>query len=99
MNISQKALGRLVLEAVEKSVDPIGGQVQVFKFLNNLYHTSREYERLAADHMLVQALEAVDGSDSDSSGSSSDSLTNIPEGMDTIRPRRVTVRAPNPTFS
>ena len=50
--------------------------------------------------MLCQALEAVEDANSDSSTSStsSESLGVMPEGMDTIRPRKVRVQAPNPTF-
>jgi flagellar motility protein MotE (MotC chaperone) len=35
-NISPKTLGRLVLDAVERSVEPLTNEIQVFKFLNNL---------------------------------------------------------------
>ena len=69
-----------------------------------MYHSTREYERLAADSMLTRALEAVegveDGEEEDESDSdSSESLTNIPEEMGTIRPRRVRVDQPNQTFT
>jgi len=71
----------------------------VFKFLNSLYHSTREYERVAADAMLERALSAVEGEDEGSESSSSEDLSNIPEGMNTIRPRRVTIDKPNQTFS
>ena len=35
----------------------------MFKFLNSLYHSTREYERVAADAMLERALSAVEGED------------------------------------
>ena len=63
--ISQKTLGSLVLDAVERSVDPVTNEIQVFKFLNHLYHSTRDYERLAADSLLSRALQAVADSDSD----------------------------------
>ena len=53
---------------------------------------------MAADNLLSQALEAVD-ENSDTSDTSSESMGTIPEGMDTIRPRKVRVQAPNPTFN
>jgi len=84
MKISNEILGTLVLEAVEKAYDDSKGEVQVFEFLNILYQSSREYERQSADNLLSEALGAVRDSNSDSS----DSLGNVPEGMDTIRPRR-----------
>ena len=31
-NISPKTLGRLVLDAVERSVDPLSNEIQVFKY-------------------------------------------------------------------
>ncbi|XP_023327346.1 EF-hand and coiled-coil domain-containing protein 1 [Eurytemora carolleeae] len=104
MRIGQRALGKLVVQAVDQSVDPVLGDIQVFKFLSCLYHSTREYERLAADSMLTRALEAVegveDGEEEDESDSdSSESLTNIPEEMGTIRPRRVRVDQPNQTFT
>ena len=82
--ISNEILGTLVLEAVEKAYDESKGEVQVFKFLNILYQSTREYERQSADNLLLEAMGAVTDSNSDSS----DSLGNVPAGMDTIRPRR-----------
>ena len=77
-------MGKLVLDAVEKAYDEVKGEVQVFRFLNLLYHSTREYERKSADSLLSDALDAVKDSNSDSS----DSLGNVPEGMGTIQPRR-----------
>jgi transcriptional regulator NrdR family protein len=84
MKVSNDVLGKLVLEAVEKAYDEVKGEVQVFRFLNILYHSTREYERKSADSLLTDALDAVKDSNSDSS----DSLGNVPVGMGTIQPRR-----------
>ena len=53
-------MGRLVLDAVERSVDPLTGEIQVFKFLNCLYHSARDYERLSTENMIHIALQAVE---------------------------------------
>jgi len=84
MKVSNDILGKLVLDAVEKAYDEVKGEVQVFRFLNLLYHSTRDYERKSADSLLSDALDAVKDSNSDSS----DSLGNVPEGMGTIQPRR-----------
>merc|ERR1711881_739063 len=60
MNISPKTLGKLVLDAVERSVDSLTGEIQVFKFLNHLYHSARDYERMSAESMIHIALQAVE---------------------------------------
>ena len=44
-NISSKTLGKLVVDAVERSSDPLSGEVQVFRFLNQLYSSAR-YKRI-----------------------------------------------------
>ena len=59
-NISSKTLGKLVIDSVERSVDPLSGEIQVFKFLNQLYHSAREYERLSAESQIHRALRAVE---------------------------------------
>ena len=59
-NISPKTLGKLVLDAVELSVDSLTGEIQVFKFLNHLYHSARDYERMSAESMIHIALQAVE---------------------------------------
>ena len=59
-NISPKTLGKLVLDSVERSVDPITEEIQVFKFLNHLYHAARDYERISAENMIHSALQAVE---------------------------------------
>ena len=59
-NISPKTLGKLVLDAVERSVDSLTGEIQVFKFLNHLYHSARDYERMSAESMIHIALQAVE---------------------------------------
>ncbi len=59
-NISPKTLGKLVLDAVERSVDSVTGEIQVFKFLNHLYHSARDYERMSAESMIHIALQAVE---------------------------------------
>jgi len=94
MKISQEILGGLVLDAVEKAYDTTKGEVQVFKFLNLLYQSTRDYERQSADNLLSEALDAVKDSNSDSS----DSLGNVPEGMDTIRPRRPSSNIKDPSL-
>lgn len=60
MDISPKTLGKLVLDAVERSVDPLDGEIQVFKFLNHLYHSARDYERMSTENMIHKALQAVE---------------------------------------
>ena len=59
-NISPKTLGRLVLDAVERSVDPLSNEIQVFKFLNNLYNSAREYERMSTESQIHFALREVE---------------------------------------
>lgn len=59
-NISSNTLGRLVLDSVERSVDPLSKEVQVFKFLNHLYHSARDYERLSTESEIHNALRAVE---------------------------------------
>jgi len=59
-NISPKTLGRLVLDAVERSVDPLNNEIQVFKFLNNLYNSARDYERLSTESQIHFALREVE---------------------------------------
>ena len=44
----------------ERSVDPLSGEIQVFQFLNHLYHSAREYERISAETMIHNALQAVE---------------------------------------
>lgn len=48
------------MDAVERSVDSLTGEIQVFKFLNHLYHSAREYERMSAESMIHIALQAVE---------------------------------------
>ena len=50
----------MVLDAVERSVDSLSGEIQVFKFLNHLYHSARDYERISAENMIHTALQAVE---------------------------------------
>ena len=59
-NISAKTLGRLVLDAVERSVDPLSNEIQVFKFLNNLYISARDYERMSTESQIHFALREVE---------------------------------------
>lgn len=59
-DISPKTLGKLVLDSVERSVDPLSGEIVVFKFLNHLYHSARDYERMSAESMIHIALQAVE---------------------------------------
>ena len=59
-NISPKTLGKLVLDAVDQSVDPLSREIQVFQFLNHLYHSAREYERISAETMIHNVLQAVE---------------------------------------
>ncbi|TRY70638.1 hypothetical protein TCAL_15040 [Tigriopus californicus] len=60
MNISSKTLGMLVLDSVERSIDPLSGEIQVFKFLNHLYNSARDYERLSTESQIHNALRAVE---------------------------------------
>lgn len=59
-NISSKTLGMLVLDSVERSIDPLSGEIQVFKFLNHLYNSARDYERLSTESQIHNALRAVE---------------------------------------
>ena len=59
-NISSKTLGQLVLDAVERSVDPLTGEIQVFKFLSHLYQSARDYERMTTESRIHTALRAVE---------------------------------------
>ena len=59
-NISSKTLGQLVLDAVERSVDPLTGEIQVFKFLSHLYTSARDYERMTTESRIHTALRAVE---------------------------------------
>ena len=56
------------MTAVEEAYDPDKTEVDVYKFLNILYESSREQERKSADNILSEALQAVTdyGEDSDS---------------------------------
>ena len=41
-------------------MDSLTGEIQVFKFLNHLYHSARDYERMSAESMIHIALQAVE---------------------------------------
>jgi hypothetical protein len=58
-DISDAALGRMVVEAVEAAYDPAAGEVAVFRFLALLYRSTREHERRAADSLLARAMRAT----------------------------------------
>jgi len=89
MNISDSALGKMVVEAVEAAYDPVVGEVAVFRFLALLYQSTRDYERNTAEDLLNKALRAVGDDTVETSDSSSSSLgVAMPEGMRTLRPRR-----------
>ena len=49
-----------MLDAVERSVDPLTNEIQVFKFLNNLYNSARDYERLSTESQIHFALREVE---------------------------------------
>ena len=49
-----------MLDAVERSVDPLSNEIQVFKFLNNLYNSAREYERMSTESQIHFALREVE---------------------------------------
>ncbi len=59
-NISSKTLGQLVLDAVERSIDPLSGEIQVFRFLSHLYQSARDYERMTTENRIQSALRAVE---------------------------------------
>ena len=86
MNISEEALGKMVVEAVEKAFDPAAGEVAVFRFLALLYRSTRDYERNAAESMLDKSLRNVTEDALETSDSSSSS--NMPGRMATLKPRR-----------
>jgi hypothetical protein len=89
MDISDAALGRMVVEAVEAAYDPAAGEVAVFRFLALLYRSTREHERRAAGSLLARAMQAVGEDPLEASDSSASSLgAGMPEGMRTLRPRR-----------
>ena len=49
-----------MLDAVERSVDPLNNEIQVFKFLNHLYNSARDYERLSTESQIHFALREVE---------------------------------------
>ena len=49
-----------MLDAVERSVDPLTNEIQVFKFLNNLYISARDYERISTESQIHFALREVE---------------------------------------
>ena len=49
-----------MLDAVERSIDPLNNEIQVFKFLNNLYNSARDYERLSTESQIHFALREVE---------------------------------------
>ena len=59
MNISDSALGKMVVEAVEAAYDPVVGEVAVFRFLALLYQSTRDYERNTAEDLLTKAIAAT----------------------------------------
>ena len=46
------------MDAVNRSVDPLTKEIQVFKFLNNLYNSAREFERMSTETQIHSALKA-----------------------------------------
>ena len=59
-NISAKSLGSLVLDSIERSVDPLTKDIQVLRFLDNLLVSARDYERLLTENQIHSALRAVE---------------------------------------
>jgi len=59
-DLPHDVLGRLIVESVERSLDPSTGEVHVFRFLSALYRSARERERAAAEGGLRSALLAVE---------------------------------------
>ena len=49
-----------MLDAVERSVDPLNNEIQVFKFLNHLYNSARDYERLSTESQIHFAFREVE---------------------------------------
>ena len=49
-----------MLDAVERSIDPLTDEIQVFKFLNNLYNSARDYERMSTESQIHFALREVE---------------------------------------
>ena len=45
---------------MERSIEPLSDEIQVFKFLNHLYHSARDYERMSTENMIHTALQAVE---------------------------------------
>ena len=45
---------------MERSVDTLTGEIQVFKFLSHLYTSARDYERMTTESRIQTALRAVE---------------------------------------
>ena len=45
---------------MERSIDPLTNEIQVFKFLNNLYISARDYERMSTESQIHFALREVE---------------------------------------
>ena len=48
------------MDSIERSVDPLTQEIQVLRFLNNLYISARDYERLLTENQIHSALRAVE---------------------------------------
>ena len=95
-NISSKTLGQLVLDAVERSVDPLTGEIQVFKFLSHLYQSARDYERMTTESRIHTALRAVEAHSHTLSAIEAAALPSPPKRSTSLPPQ---LRAQPPSSS
>ena len=93
-NISSKTLGQLVLDAVERSVDPLTGEIQVFKFLSHLYTSARDYERMTTESRIHTALRAVEAHSHTLSAIEAAALPSPPKRSTSLPPQLRTASPP-----
>ncbi|KAK2718971.1 hypothetical protein QYM36_006101, partial [Artemia franciscana] len=58
MSLSRRSVGRIIIEAVERSVDPQTKECNIIKFLATLQQSSSEMERLGTESLINLALSA-----------------------------------------
>ncbi|KAK2718975.1 hypothetical protein QYM36_006105 [Artemia franciscana] len=58
-SLSRRSVGRIIIEAVERSVDPQTKECNIIKFLATLQQSSSEMERLGTESLINLALSAV----------------------------------------
>ncbi|XP_037093230.1 uncharacterized protein LOC119113019 [Pollicipes pollicipes] len=76
VNISTRALGRLVYDALERCQETDGGQA-AFRFLNALHRAASGYERLSTESLIQLALEGLGPDRSRASNTTALSTNNL----------------------